>query len=163
MRRKDKEVTDRAELEAIIRRCRVCQLAMADGGEPYVVPLSFGFELADGALTLYFHSAPEGRKLDFLRRNPRVCFSLFREGGLLEGETACEASSAYESVIGRGTAEFLEDPADKCRALTQLMWHQTGQGYPFTPEQAHAVCVFCVRAAEFTGKRQPAPRMADAT
>ena len=42
MRRKDKEITNRAEMESIIRRSMVCRLALADENLPYLVPLCFG-------------------------------------------------------------------------------------------------------------------------
>jgi hypothetical protein len=59
MRRKEKEITDRAELEAVIAEAQVCRLAMCDGAHPYVVPLCFGYE----AGTFYVHCAAEGQKL----------------------------------------------------------------------------------------------------
>jgi nitroimidazol reductase NimA-like FMN-containing flavoprotein (pyridoxamine 5'-phosphate oxidase superfamily) len=58
MRRKDREITDRAEMESILNEAMVCRIGLADGGEPYVVPLSFGYE--NGAV--YIHSAPEASK-----------------------------------------------------------------------------------------------------
>ena len=45
MRRKDREVTDLQEIEEIIKGCKVCHLAMADAGQPYIVPLNFGYQL----------------------------------------------------------------------------------------------------------------------
>ena len=49
---------------------------MTDGGVPYIVPLNYGYEYADGELTFYFHSAKEGRKLEILKKNPTVCLEL---------------------------------------------------------------------------------------
>ena len=72
MRRKDLEVSERAEVEAILAEATVCRLAMCDGDQPYVVPLSFGYR--DG--TLYFHTAMEGKKLCILAKNNRVCFEV---------------------------------------------------------------------------------------
>ncbi len=67
MRRNDSEITDRKDIDGIIRRCRVCRLAMCDGSQPYIVPLSFGY---DGSF-LYFHTAREGRKIDIIKRNKK--------------------------------------------------------------------------------------------
>ena len=81
MRRKDREVTDICGIEEILRQCKTCHVAMVDDGAPYVVPLSYGYQmLDDGRLALYFHSAKEGRKLDILRRNSRLCFEIANEG-----------------------------------------------------------------------------------
>ena len=54
MRRKDREITDRSKLEKIIKKSRICRLAMVDGNVPYVVPLNFGY--CDG--TLFFSQRP---------------------------------------------------------------------------------------------------------
>lgn len=86
MRREDRSVTELDGIEAILKECRTCHLAMVDEGKPYVVPLSYGYQLnEDGTLTLYFHSAKEGRKLDILRKNNLVCFEISREGELMMG------------------------------------------------------------------------------
>jgi hypothetical protein len=58
VRRKDREITDRAEIEAILNETLVCRIGLADDDGPYIVPLSFGYE--DGAV--YIHSAPEASK-----------------------------------------------------------------------------------------------------
>ena len=154
MRRTDREVTDISEVRAILSRCRVCRLALNTGGAPYIVPMNFGFTLEDGALTLYFHAAREGRKLDLLRADPRVGFELDREIGLIEGETACKYGFAYESVIGAGTARLVTDETEKCGALTAIMLAQTGRAFSFTGEQTERVAVIAVRADSFTAKRR---------
>lgn len=154
MHRKDREVTDIHEIESIIRLCRVCHLAMVDGGLPYVVPLNFGYSLEGGLLTLYFHSAPAGRKLDVLRENSNVCFEMAHEGELAEFENPCNAGYYFQSIIGIGKAEFVEDIPEKCRALALLMKHQSGREFTFTGEQAKSVCVFKVVTKGLTGKRK---------
>jgi len=67
MRRKDREVTNLDEIRDIIEKCKVCHLAMVDNGMPYVIPLNFGYIIADNLLTLFFHSAKEGRKINILK------------------------------------------------------------------------------------------------
>ena len=157
MRRKDREVKDPKEIEGIILRCRTCHVAMVDDGDPYVIPLSFGYELNGGKLELYFHSAPEGRKLDILKRNSRVCFEMSYEGEPLFADTPCNSGYYFGSVIGNGEAVFIEDIDEKCRALSALFRHQTGKDTVFTPGQAESVCVFKIVSADFTGKRKPRP------
>ena len=60
MRRKDREVTDPAAIDEIIRRCDCCRLGLRDGDEVYIVPLNFGFFVDDSVRKLYFHSATRG-------------------------------------------------------------------------------------------------------
>jgi len=69
MRRTDKEITERVLMSEIINKAQVCRLGLAMGNTPYVLPVSFGY---DGQ-AIYFHTAPEGRKITFLAANPQVC------------------------------------------------------------------------------------------
>jgi nitroimidazol reductase NimA-like FMN-containing flavoprotein (pyridoxamine 5'-phosphate oxidase superfamily) len=155
MRRSDREVTDLSEIEEIIRQCRTCHVAMADGEEPYLVPLSFGYRFEGRALCLYFHSAKEGRKLDIWRKNSRVCFEMCYEGEAVQTETPCESGYYYASVIGCGDIRFVDDPEEKCEALSLLMQHQAGFTVRFCPEQTEDVCVCKVCTTEYRGKRKP--------
>jgi nitroimidazol reductase NimA-like FMN-containing flavoprotein (pyridoxamine 5'-phosphate oxidase superfamily) len=95
MRRSEREIKDRALIDAIIRQCQVCRLGLSDGEEPYIVPLCFGY---DGE-TLYFHSAPEGKKLDILRNNSRVCFEFDIPEGMREAEQGCRWGIDRKSVV----------------------------------------------------------------
>jgi len=117
MRRAEREIKDRAETDGIIRQSQVCRLGLVDGDTPYIVPLCFGY---DGQ-ALYFHCALQGRKIDALRRHPRVCFEFDTSEGLIKGVDACNCDICYQSVMGEGTAEILEDTAAKRRGLAVLM------------------------------------------
>lgn len=157
MRRAEREIVDVEEILAVIEACQVCRLGMIHNGMPYIVPLNFGYEYADGTLVLYFHSAREGKKITALRENPRVCFEMDVEHGLIKGETPCKYSYAYESVMGTGTASFIETAAEKTHALDVIMTRQLGQPVGFSyPEQAlAALATYRVTAESFTGKRRP--------
>jgi nitroimidazol reductase NimA-like FMN-containing flavoprotein (pyridoxamine 5'-phosphate oxidase superfamily) len=162
MRRKDREISDTAELLKIIGRNKVCRLGMAENDQPYVVPLNFGYEYTDNTLILYFHGAREGKKIDLLRKNNRACFEIDGGHRLLEGESPWETSYAYESVIGFGPVEFLEAEGEKARGLNQLMKHQTGKDrdYAFDSARLKGVAVYKLTASSFTGKRHAPPEEA---
>lgn len=153
MRRKDLEITGMGEIMSIVRKCEVCRLGLADNNEPYVVPMNYGYELNGERLTLYFHCAKEGRKLEILRRNPRVCFEIDCGHTLVTGEDACDYSYKYESVIGNGNAVFLEEHGEKNRALQKLMEHYAGHGgFSFTEKETAMVTVFKIEADSYTAK-----------
>lgn len=152
MRRKDREVTEIGEICAILDVCQTCYVGMLDGMEPYVVPLSYGYTMENGILTLYFHSAAEGRKMDIWKREQTVCFAVGTEGALRAAPSPCGYGYAYSSVMGRGVLEFIENAADKCRALEILFRHQTGKSATFTAQQAEAVCVYKIVCGDFTAK-----------
>lgn len=153
MRRKDREVRDIAEILAVISRCKVCRLGFQDDDGVYIVPLNFGYTYDGGTLTFYFHSAREGRKLDLLKRGGKVGFELDAGHELIEGDQACSYGYRFESVIGTGQAALLTNERAKAHALEQLMRHQTGQPFSFTPEMTRAVTVFSLIAETFTCKR----------
>ena len=134
MRRKDREVTDTGEICAILDTCQTCYVGMLDGMEPY------------------FHSAAEGRKMDIWKREQTVCFAVGTEGALRAAPSPCGYGYAYSSVMGRGVLEFIENAADKCRALEILFRHQTGKSATFTAQQAEAVCVYKIVCGDFTAK-----------
>ena len=160
MRRKDREVTDINEIEKILFQCKTCHVAMVDDGAPYIVPLSYGYKILDGKLLeLYFHSAMEGKKIDILKRNSKVCFEMSYEGELVRSDSPCSSGYYFVSVIGYGTTVFIDDTDKKCEALSIMFKHQTGKEVAFTTGHAENVCVFKIISSDFTGKKKPKPNI----
>lgn len=158
MRRKDREVTDTEEIKKMIEVCKTCHLAMVDEGMPYVVPLSFGYEIDEHTLTLFFHSAKEGRKINLLHKNSGVCFAISNEGEFIfDKDTPCNSGYYFSSVLGFGNVEFVEEVEEQCRALTLLMKHQANIELEFTPVQADTICIYKVVSTDFTGKKKSCP------
>lgn len=163
MRRRDREITDDALLDELIRRCDCIRLAFnVPGGAPYLVPLSFGFVHEGGARVFYLHCAGSGRKLDLLRQNPHVGFELDTGHAVNGGDTACEWSFRFESIIGTGLLCELCDPADKQAALRCLMAQYDGGKRPagmpdgpwaFDPAMLKAVTVLRLTVQELSGKK----------
>lgn len=149
MRKKEKEITDPKTIEAIVRRAVVCRLAMCDGDRPYVVPVNFGYR----DRTLYVHSAPEGRKIDVLRRNPRVCAVFETDREMLPAREACDWSVRYRSVIAFGTATLVSDPEEKRAGLDALMAHYARGRFDYPVEKLERTAVIRVDVEEMTGKQ----------
>jgi nitroimidazol reductase NimA-like FMN-containing flavoprotein (pyridoxamine 5'-phosphate oxidase superfamily) len=120
--------SDKSVIESIIRQATVCRVAMSDEGQPYVVPVSFGY--ADGVL--YFHSSLKGRKVDILRKNNAVCVEFDVDQTITKAESVCNWGVKYRSVIGFGQAFFIEDVEEKRRALDIIVARYGGdpQDYP---------------------------------
>ena len=148
MRRKDRQVSDRDAIDDIIRRCRVCRLGLCDDGQPYIVPLSFGY---DGDC-LYVHAASEGRKLDILRRNNRVCFEFDILEEVISADQACNWGMRYESVIGYGVAEIMTDSHAKKAALDRIMQQYSNDSWSFAEQAVAGTLVVCIRIEEVSGK-----------
>ncbi|WP_295051533.1 pyridoxamine 5'-phosphate oxidase family protein [uncultured Fibrobacter sp.] len=173
MRRKDREVLGDENIAKIIEQCTTCHVAMtddADASMPYVIPLSFGYSLNSGVLELYFHCAHVGKKLDCIRKNPNVAFSMCVENRIeIHEDVYCKSGRFYASVVGQGKAEIVEDVTEKCRGLSLLMKRQVAgtpqspdsahsmqsaspHKFEFTPAQAAAVTVIKITSTNFTGK-----------
>lgn len=155
MRRKDREVTETKELMEIIDQCKVCRIAMKDDAGLYIVPLNFGYIYTNNQLTLFFHSAKEGRKIAALKEHKDICFEMDCEHKLIVADEACEYSYSFKSIIGNGEAVIIDDIEEKKTALSTLMKHQTGQDYSFDDKMASTVSVFKIIVHEFTGKYHP--------
>jgi len=148
MRRTDHEITDISILEDIINQCQVCRLGLSDNGQPYVVPVNFGYKNK----TLYFHSAREGRKLDIIHNNPRVCVEFDNEFTLKPGKIACKWGAKYRSVIGFGTASIIDEPDSKREVLDIIMGHYTDGPFEYSKKQVTSIVIIQVEIDTLTGK-----------
>ena len=150
MRRHDKEISNREEIDRIIRSSLVCRIAFADNNEPYVVPVSFGF---DGE-ALYFHTAKTGRKLDFISANNRVCFEFEANVSIRTDDAdACKWTFAFESVIGYGTIAELASSSEKARGLNHIMLHYSGREWEIDEAATATTRVWRIDIESLTGKR----------
>jgi nitroimidazol reductase NimA-like FMN-containing flavoprotein (pyridoxamine 5'-phosphate oxidase superfamily) len=150
MRRHDKEISSRAEIDAIIRSAIVCRLALARDTQPYMVPVSFGY---DGT-SIFFHTAPKGRKIDFIEANNRVCFEFENNVELVaDDDDACAWTFSFESVIGYGTVIELISPEDKRHGLNQIMLHYSGREWDIPETRTATTRVWRIDIESVTGKR----------
>ena len=148
MRRKDKEVIDPQKIEAIIESALILRVALFDDLYPYVVPVNFGYH--EGRL--YFHSATEGKKLDLIRRNNRVCFEAEADLSLIKGAVPCKWSMSYASVIGFGRASFIEDPEEKIKGLAVIFRHYSDDPFEIPDDSLARFTVIKIEVESMTGK-----------
>lgn len=153
MRRKEREVSDKAELKQILETCQICRIALKDEEGLYIVPLNFGVEFVNDTLILYFHSAKTGRKLSAIKKDSQVAFEMDTDHRLIEADKACDYGFAFSSIIGKGHAEIVTELEEKKKGLSLLMKHQTGKEFVFDDRSAFAVTVWKVTAEHYTGKR----------
>lgn len=154
MRRKDREITDPDRMLGILEACDCCRIGLVDDdGYAYVVPLNFGYSAKDGALTLYFHCAGEGKKLELLKKQGRASFQADCAHSLADGRLACDYSYYYASVAGRGKISFAADDGEKRRGLERLMAHYAPSAPTrFSDKHIAAVTVFSLEVTEWTCK-----------
>lgn len=156
MRRKDREVTDLEQIFEIVDHCSIANVGMIDQGRPYVVALNFGYERKGDMLILYFHSAYEGRKMNALKENPFVYFEMNCVNELIKGskENPCAYSWRYDSVMGSGRVEFIEERKEKAYAFDRLIQHMGKENETFDYPEAmlKKTCVYRICSTDFTGK-----------
>ena len=157
MTKRELQITDPAEIRRILDTAKVLRLGLAVDGEPYVVPMNYGYTLEEGKLTFYLHSAMRGKKLDMLRANPRVFIELDCDQVPFEGTKPCTYGLSYSSLMGRGEAVLVEDVEEKMEAMTVLMKTQTGKDFSFDEKLVSIVAVVRVDVAEYTAKHRPIP------
>lgn len=152
MRRSDREITNFDDIINVIEKCDVCRLALYDDEYPYILPLNFGMKVDEKDITLYFHGAAEGKKYDLIHRNNKVSFEMDCSHRLVTDKSAGSCTMEYESVIGNGVIEFVEDDK-KYEALCILMKHYpVDKDFRFNEAVIQRTTVFKLIVKKITGK-----------
>lgn len=155
MRRKDRQITERAELVDVMKRCDVCRLGLNDNGYPYILPLNFGLDVDDENIKIYFHSALEGHKVDLMRSDSRASFEMDCEHELNYVEEKGYCTYNFSSVMGKGTIKILDDDEEKMQALKKLMdQYHPGENAYFNPAALPRTLVYVLTVEAITGKRK---------
>lgn len=121
--------SDRAQslefAQALIDRCTYGVVAISTGEDtPYCLPLS----LVRVDNRLYFHCAKQGRKLDLLRRNPKVCVTFVGTSEPAYVESNNTFTDYFQSAMVTGTASEVLDDDEKIEALRALCTKVTPEG-----------------------------------
>jgi uncharacterized protein len=114
------------EIDQIINGSIVCHIAMIDNeGLPYVIPFNFGYK--EGRL--YIHTAPEGKKIEIWKNNPKVCvaFSTDYEMRIQNEKVACSYSMKYRSVLIHGELMPVNEADSKIQVLNTVMKKYAGK------------------------------------
>lgn len=156
MIRKDREITDRAAILDIVKRSHVCRLAFNDKqeGYPYIVPMNFGIIDSGDTVSLVFHCAPRGKKLDLLRVDNRVAFELECDVRLVFNPKHGHNTDIYKSVTGRGRAEIVEDEVQKMVLLQALVDRYHDEKLEVTAIDASRCTMFRVIVSALVGKEK---------
>lgn len=152
MRKAGREIKKFDELVELLSRCDTIRLGISDAEAPYIVPLSFGYEVLEGKIAVYFHGAKAGRKAELLHSLPRVCIEADLCHGFVEngrGGYTCD----YESLIGYGCVELLE--GEEAEKGIRLLLEHCGIFAEACPADAMAVtAVHRVVLDEISGKHR---------
>ena len=150
MRRKDKEIIDRSEIDEIIRSCLVCRLALLVEDLPYILPVAFAY---DGCC-IYFHTAQAGWKITSLVKEPQVCFEFEHNVKVMPSkQDPCKWTFAFECVIGFGKVFEIEQEQQKIHALNCIMQQYSGPTDQFSSSAISQTRVWKINIDNISGKR----------
>ncbi len=150
MRKSNQEIKDKKVLEEILTNSRICRLGLIDNGLPYVLPFNFGY--ADNCI--YIHSAPAGKKIEILRKNPLVCFEVEQKADIIKNEIACKWSTMYRSVVGYGNAEIVTGFDEKVSGLEIIMKQHGATGeMEFNQKEVEFIVILKISITTMTGKQ----------
>ena len=145
-------ITQRDEMDAILHECAVGSLAtVCPDGAPYVVTVNYVYLNEK----IYFHCALEGKKLDNIAFDNRVCFEAHILECIVRASQAADFGTRYRSVIVHGRARQLDNTAAKREALMALT-AKYAEDQPFEPPPERMVTATGVAEIEIdtmTGKR----------
>jgi len=140
---------DMALIDNIFHKALVCRLALAVNNEPYLVPVCFGYQEGQ----LFFHSGPDGKKLEMLAVNPRICFELETDVEVLPNDSPCRFSMRYRSIIGYGRAVRLTDDAQKRAGLDVIIRQYGGTPGDISSQALNGVEVYAITIDSMTCKQ----------
>lgn len=109
-------------IDEFLRKNRVGVLSLTDGTSSYGVPLAYFYE--DD--TIYLTISRTGRKMEYIKKNKSVCFTVFQ---IPEG-FGTPGKMDWTSVICDGVLENIKDPEELTKAV------RTGEKHMGMPEGA---------------------------
>ena len=153
MRRKEREVTDYNKMIEILKSCDCCRIGLVDDKGAYIVPMNFGYEDNNGKITLYFHGATEGKKIDLINNQPEISFETDTKHELVTSDTACGHSYLYQSIMGSGQVYIVVDSDYNFYGLYLIMHHYTGKSdYEFNENVLERTVVIKLAVTEWSCK-----------
>lgn len=105
------------ECERFLETQEVGFLSMSRGDQPYCIPFNFVYD--EGRI--YIHTGLKGRKWECLAGNPRVCFTVAATGAKKSGESPCQYTYQFESVVITGNAVEVSAEQELRESLSKLV------------------------------------------
>ena len=150
--RKKEKAMSQEEAKKFITSAYVGRLGSSSNDDPYIVPLHYVY-LNE---RIYFHCSKKGRKVDYITKNPRVCFEVDEMLGIKKAEKPCDHGTRYKSVIAFGKVRFVDKSREKLEILEKLMEkYAKGSTYsPLNEEMAKRANVVEITVDKITGKQE---------
>jgi nitroimidazol reductase NimA-like FMN-containing flavoprotein (pyridoxamine 5'-phosphate oxidase superfamily) len=155
VRRKDREITDPAEMRQVLKATKYITVALCRGNEPYLVAVSHGYDEARNCL--YFHCASEGKKIVYAQANSRVWGQAVLDFGVTQ-----ECDYAYTSVHFSGDLTLVQDLAEKQHGIEvlvrQISFNPEEKLGKIKPEKLVSTTVGRIDIDYMSGKKHQSPK-----
>lgn len=97
MRRIKNQISDEETERLLMNEKRGVLAVNGDDGYPFAIPVNYFYDREKGKI--YFHGAKSGHKTDALKKNDKVCFTVYGNERYKQGDWAPYTQSAV--VFGR--------------------------------------------------------------
>ena len=155
VRRKEREITDADEMRQVLSSTKYITVAFSKDDEPYLTTLSHGYD--QNRNCLYFHCAPEGKKLIYAKANPQVWGQAVLDFGVTD-----ECDYAYTSVHFKGTLILITEPTEKRHAMEvivrQVSLNPETKLAKINPEKLNKTTMGKIVISYMSGKKHQMPR-----
>lgn len=148
MYKKERQVSPEQVTEMLLATTEGTLSMHGDDGYPYAIPVNYVY--LDGSI--YIHTADRGYKIDALKKNRKVCFSV-----IAQSVVAPELfTTKYKSVVAAGDVEFIEDQEEKQRVMEAFVSRfspglEEG-GMKFINAALHRTAILKIHIREMKGK-----------
>jgi len=155
VRRREREITDIDEMRMVLKNTKYVTVAFCMNNEPYLVALNHGYDQAHNCI--YFHCAPEGKKLVYAEANPHVWGQAILDFGVTE-----ECDYAYTSVHFSGKLSLITEISEKRRAMEilvrQVSINPEAKLAKIKPEKLESTTMGKIEIDYMSGKKHQAPK-----
>lgn len=153
-----RSVTERDEVYRVLDAGLECHVGYVIDGQPYVTLTAY-LRLGD---RVYWHGSSASRMLKQLRKGVSVCFTVSFLDGVVFARSGFHSSFNYRSVMAYGTAELVEDVAEKTAVLESFVERITPGRWaelrPVTSRELKATSLLSLKLEEVACKiRQGGP------
>jgi len=153
---------DQEKIDLFLTETRTGLLGLADGLQPYVVPLNYVW----WNKCIYFHGLSSGRKISAIQQNNLACFTVFEEYGTVTDPVPAKTDTAYMSVMLFGSVEKVDQLDVSTEVLQQFLNKYVPGFYDRPLSKVHvekyrssldhqAVSVYRLQPHKITAKENP--------
>ncbi len=150
VRRQDREIVNPTEMRKILKAADSITIALCMNNEPYLVSLSHGYDERQNCL--YFHCAPEGKKIAYIKANNKIWGQ-----AVVNYRVKGECEYTYACVHFSGKVTLIDDINEKNHALAcmirQLSKNPEEKISKMKPEKLRKTGVGRIDIEYMTGKK----------